>query len=116
MGLVARSLENTGISTIVLTPTPEFQREVGMPRVAAIAYPFGRVVGQVGDIHGQRQVLLAALACLEKADHPGQVFHLPFEWPEAPKEVKWHPPEISPIVKLQLEQIKKAAAAARAKK
>ncbi len=86
-----------------------------MPRVAAIAYPFGRIIGQVGDAQGQREVLKQTLACLEKADHPGQIFHLPFEWPEAPKEVKWHPPEISPIIKLYLEEIKKAAASARKK-
>lgn len=104
------------MATIILTPTPEFHREVGMPRVAAVAYPFGRPVGQVGDVQGQRQVLLATLACLEKADRPGQIFHLPFEWPEAPKEAKWHPPEISPIIKLHLEEIKRAAAQARQQK
>lgn len=86
-----------------------------MPRVAAIAYPFGRIVGDVGDAQGQREVLLETLACLVKADHPGQVFHLPFEWPQIPKETKWQPPEISPIIKLYLEEIKKAAAAARKK-
>lgn len=112
---MARSLEAAGFSTIVLTPTPEFQREVGMPRSAAIAYPYGRPVGQVGDIQGQRQVLLETLACLENAEQPGHICHLPFEWPEAPKEAKWHPPEISPIIKLHLEEIKKAAAQARKK-
>ena len=109
-------MENTGIATIVLTPIPEFNREVGFPRVAAIAYPFGRPVGDVGDRSGQRQVLLKTLACLEKADEPGQVFHLPFEWPETPKAVKWHPPEMSPIIKLHLNEIKKAAVARNKKK
>ena len=79
MGLVARALESAGFATIILTPTPEFHREVGMPRVAAIAYPFGRPVGQVRDSQGQRKVLLETLACLAKADRPGQIFHLPFE-------------------------------------
>ena len=110
MGLVARALEENGISTVVLTPTPEFNREVGFPRVAAIEYPYGRVVGAVDDIEGQRQVLTAALAVFEKAEKPGQVVHLPFTWPETAKKTKWHPPEISPIIKLYLEEIKKAAA------
>ncbi len=112
MGLVARSLEAAGIATIVLTPMPEFHREIGIPRVAAIEYPFGRVVGQVGDPQGQLRVIEAALGCLEKADRPGQAFHLDFTWPEAPKTAKWQPPEISPIVKHFLEEIKKAAAEA----
>ena len=45
MGLVARFLEENGFSTVVLTTTPEFNREIGFPRVAAIEYPYGRVVG-----------------------------------------------------------------------
>jgi hypothetical protein len=86
--------------------TPEFHREVGIPRVAAIEYPYGRPVGEVNDPEGQRRVLLAALSFLEKAERPGQVCHLPFTWPEEPKHTKWHPPEISPIINLYLEEIK----------
>lgn len=93
--------------------TPEYNREVGIPRVAAIEYPYGRTLGQVGDYEGQRKVLLEALSVFGKAQEPGQVFHLPFTWPEEPKDTKWHPPEISPIVKLFLEEIKKAGAEAR---
>ena len=93
--------------------TPEFHREVGVPRVAAIEYPYGRPVGQVHDSAGQRKVLLETLSFMESAHKPGQVFHLPFTWPEEPKNTKWHPPEISPIVKLFLEEIKKAGADAR---
>ena len=86
--------------------TPEFHREVGIPRVAAIEYPYGRPVGEVNDPEGQRRVLMAALSFLEKAERPGQVCHLPFTWPEEPKHTKWHPPEISPIINLYLEEIK----------
>jgi hypothetical protein len=86
---------------------PEFHRLIGIPRVAAIEYPFGRIVGQVHDARGQREVLLKTISCLEKARKPGEVFHLPFTWPEEPKETKWHPPEISPILKLFQAEIKK---------
>lgn len=89
---------------------PEFNREIGIPRVAAIEYPFGRVVGEVNDVDGQQQVLKAALAILETAGKPGEVVHLPFTWPEDPKSCAWHPPEISPIIKLYLDDIKKAGA------
>ena len=93
--------------------TPEFHREIGIPRVAAIEYPYGRTIGQVNDAEGQRNVLREALLVLENAQKAGQVFHLSFTWPEDPKDTKWHPPEISPIVKLLLDQIKKAGAEAR---
>lgn len=98
---------------MTLTVTPEFNREIGIPRVAAIEYPYGRPVGQVNDDEGQRKVLLEALSVLEKAQEPGQVFHLPFEWSEEPKETKWHPPVASPMIKLYLDEIRKAGAEAR---
>jgi hypothetical protein len=81
---------------------------VGIPRSAAIAYPYGRLLGQAGDKNGQREVLLAALSILEKAQNPGEVWHLPFAWPEDPKKTDWQPPEMSPIIKMFLKDIKEA--------
>ena len=95
--------------------TPEFHREIGIPRVAAIEYPYGRTVGQVNDTEGQRKVLLETLSFMEKAENPGQIRHLPFIWPEEPKHTKWQPPEISPIVKIYLDEIKKFGAATKNK-
>lgn len=100
-------MEENGFSTVVLTPSPEFHNAVGIPRSAAIGYPFGRPVGQVNDRDGQRQVLREALAMLEETKSPGEIRHLPFIWPEEPKNTKWHPPEISPLIKANLDQIKK---------
>lgn len=109
MGLAARLLEESAIATVVLTPTWEFHRAVGIPRSAAIAYPYGRPLGQVGDTAGQRKVLLATLGLLETVSSAGTVFHLPDQWPEAPRDTHWHPPEMSPIIKDHLDDIKKAA-------
>ena len=72
MGLAARYLEEKGFCTVVLTPTPDFHRAVGIPRSAAIEYPYGRPVGEVGDREGQRRVLLAALAVFEKGPQAGR--------------------------------------------
>jgi hypothetical protein len=113
VGQVAHYLEENGFSTVILTNTPEFHREVGIPRVAAIEYPYGRPVGQVHDQDGQRKVLKAALSVLENTKEPGQISHLPFTWPEEPKKADWHPPEMSPIVKLNLDEIKRLGAEAR---
>jgi hypothetical protein len=65
-------------------------------------------VGQVGDREGQSRVLREALSVLEKAKKPGEVWHLPFTWHEDPKKADWQPPEMSPLIKYYLEDIKKA--------
>jgi hypothetical protein len=62
----------------------------------------------VGDREAQRKVLLKTLEALEKAKKPGEVWHLPFTWPEEPKNTDWQPPEMSPLIKFYLEDIKKA--------
>jgi hypothetical protein len=108
VGLAARYLEEKGFCTVVLTPTPEFHRAVGIPRSVAIEHPYGRPVGKAGDREGQRKVLLSALSVFEKARMPGEVHHLPFTWPEDPKDTHWHPPEMSPLIKAYLHEIKAA--------
>jgi hypothetical protein len=77
-----------------------YQRLIGMPRVAAIEHPFGRPYGDVNDVQTQTEVLRAALAVFDEASGPGFVSQLPFEWPEAPEDTKWHPAEPSPIIAL----------------
>ena len=98
MGLVARVVEAAGIPTVSLNMIWAYQRIVGMPRVAAIEYPFARPYGDVGDAAGQAAVLRAALAVFASASEAGHVEHLPFVWPEPPRETKWHPKEPSPII------------------
>jgi len=65
-------------------------------------------VGQVGDREGQRKVLLKTFEVLEKAKKPGEVWHLPFTWPDEPKNADWQPPEMSPLIKFYLEEIRQA--------
>jgi D-proline reductase (dithiol) PrdB len=100
VGLVSRAVEAAGIPTVTLNMIWVFQRLIGMPRVAAIAHPFGRPYGDVGDVQTQRAVMRAALEVFETAREPGHVEHLPFEWHEDPKATKWHPAEPSPIIAL----------------
>ena len=65
-------------------------------------------MGQVGDREGQKKVLLKTLEVLEKAKRPGEVWHLPFTWPEEPKKADWQPAEMSPLIRFYLQDIKKA--------
>ena len=99
MGLVQRELEFAGFSTISLTPVPDLTASVSVPRIAAIEFPLGRTLGQPCDSSGQIAVLEATLGALERIQTPGEIVHLPFEWPESPKEVRNHPPEDPPIAR-----------------
>ncbi len=65
--------------------------------MAAIDFPFGRPLGQPGDVDIQRAVLRATLEALRGATVPGAVVELPFRWPEPPDQVQWHPKERSSI-------------------
>jgi hypothetical protein len=78
---------------------PDLTASVSAPRVAAIEYPLGRTLGQPGDAAGQMAVLRATLAALAAIQMPGQVVHLPFEWPEPPKQVRNNPPQEPPIAR-----------------
>lgn len=96
MGLVQRVLEAGGISTVSLSMIPAFTAAVGVPRLAAIAYPLSRPLGRPHDAEGQRAVLRAALAVLASATGPGTTVELPFVWPESRSEAgrgaAVHPP------------------------
>jgi len=93
-------IEAAGIPTVTLELIWVYQRLLGIPRVAAVEHPFGRPFGDVGDADTQRAVLEASLGVIERAEKPGEVVHLPFVWPEDPKQTKWHPAEPSPIIAL----------------
>jgi hypothetical protein len=100
-------VEEAGIATVMLSMMPAYQQSVGAPRVAAISHPFGRPFGDVGDTETQRAVLRAALAFLESARTPGELTHLPFQWPEDPAATKWAPDEPSPIIAMMMKARKK---------
>ena len=79
------------------SPVP-FAEEGHVHAGVAQDVPRGRPYGDVGDVETQTAVLRAALAVFEQAKARGHVEHLPFVWPEDPKETKWHPAEPSPII------------------
>ena len=78
---------------------PDLTAALSVPRLAAIEYPLGRTLGQPCDAAGQMAVLEAILQALESIQTPGEIVHLPFEWPEVPKEVHNHPPVDPPIAR-----------------
>ena len=94
-----REIESAGFSTITLSNIPDLTVAVSAPRIAAIEYPFGRTFGLPGDQDGQMAVLGATLQALLAIDVPGGIVHLPFEWPEPPKQARAHHGDPPPIAK-----------------
>lgn len=92
-----REIEAAGIATIILSNIPDLTASVGVPRIAAIEYPFGRTLGMPGDHDGQMAVLRATLGVLARMETPGSIEHLPFTWPEPPAKARSHPTEPPPI-------------------
>jgi hypothetical protein len=99
VGLVQRELEAAGFSTITLTPVPDLTASVSVPRIAAIEYHLGRTLGRPCEAAEQTAVLEATLNALETIRVPGEIIHLPFEWPEAPKDVHNRLPVDPPIAR-----------------
>jgi D-proline reductase (dithiol) PrdB len=98
VGLVQRENESAGIATMSLSNIPDLTASVGVPRLVAIEYPFGRTLGMPNDAEGQRVVVCATLQAAAHMSHAGERVDLPFEWPEPPKRARAHPPQPPPIV------------------
>jgi hypothetical protein len=72
---------------------------VSVPRLAAVEYPLGYLLGQPGDREGQTAVLRATLNALAEMTGPGSVAQLPFEWPASARRLSARPPKTPPIAR-----------------
>lgn len=97
MGLVARRIEEAGFPTLSISNVPDLTAAVGVPRLVALEHPFGRTLGQPGDVERQLAVLRGTFHALEEMTAPGSIVHLPFDWPEPLSKARSHPPEPPPI-------------------
>jgi D-proline reductase (dithiol) PrdB len=102
VGLVQREIEAAGISTICLSNIAAFTASVGAPRVAAIEHPGSQPLGPPGDADGQREILAATLDALVSIESPGQIVHLPFQWPKGVR--RGMPRKLPPIAKLLMKK------------
>ena len=73
MGLIARVLEENGISTVCLNMRREVAENVKPPRTLFVKFPFGAPIGPAGDTETQRGVIMEALEILTTATRPGTI-------------------------------------------
>ncbi len=106
--MLARTFEEAGMSTVLVTMMPYWSERVGVPRTVGVEFPYGHPLGQPGDRETQMEIIRAALSLLAEAVGPGEIRELDYEWPQDVAEAKrdWQPPEPSPIIKMMLEQAK----------
>lgn len=80
MGLIARVLEEAGISTICVNMRREVAENVKPPRTLFVEFPFGAPLGPAGDTVTQRGVIREALDILVSAIEPGTIIDSPRAW------------------------------------
>jgi len=79
VGLIARIVENAGISTICIVSLKAIAEQVRPPRTLHLAWPFGHPLGEPGNRVQQLAVLHAALQGLVTAQ-PGQILEPGWRW------------------------------------
>jgi D-proline reductase (dithiol) PrdB len=79
-GLIARTLEEHGIPTVIVMMYKEMADKVHPPRVAHVRFPFGRPMGEPSNPDQHRVVAEDAMHILATATEPGAVVTLPYRW------------------------------------
>jgi len=103
--VLARTFEAAGMSTVLVTVMPFWSEKIGVPRTAAVEFPFGHTLGHAGEAREQAAVIGGALRALAEAREPGAVVHLPYTWPDFERwKREWQPEKPSPIIRMLREQ------------
>ena len=80
MGLIARILEASGISTVSLSSAHSITAAANPPRAVFLDYPLGQTAGRAGDPNGQDLVMNSALNALETMTQPGAIETIDLDW------------------------------------
>lgn len=81
--LVARHLEQNGISTIVMGCAKDIVEHCGVPRLLFSDFPLGNAAGRPHDPESQRATLELALSVLESATGPRTTVQNPLRWTDS---------------------------------
>ena len=80
VGLIARQVEEAGISTLCLTSARDITRAAWPPRGAFLDFPLGHTAGRPNQPDLNRSIMIDALAALETIDEPGRIVELRHRW------------------------------------
>lgn len=88
MSLVARVLEENGISTIVIGSAKDIVEYCGVPRYLFTDFPLGNPCGRPYDHTSQRLIMSQALAMLDNCEVPGTTIDTGLVWDDS---ASWKP-------------------------
>lgn len=83
MSLIARHLEENGISTVTFSNARDITASACNPRTVFNNYPLGNACGRPYDVENQREILKAGFGMLENATSPGEIVDTPFVWSDS---------------------------------
>jgi hypothetical protein len=82
VGLIARGIEEVGISTVYLGSCKDMMAQVKAPRGALLDFPLGRQCGKPHESDLQTRILKDTLSILTAVTVPGEIVDLSYEWGE----------------------------------
>jgi hypothetical protein len=80
VSLIARHLEENGISTAIMGCARDVVEECGVPRFVFTDFPLGNPCGKPWDPDMQRSITGIALDLLDRAWLPRTTIQTPFQW------------------------------------
>jgi hypothetical protein len=80
VSLVARQLEENGISTVILGSALDIVEYCGVPRFLFTDFPLGNPCGRPFDNQSQQEILAQAFTLLETANRAGTTRRNPMVW------------------------------------
>ena len=78
--MVASAIEAIGIPTVLVMMFKEVAEAMRPPRVAHVRFPFGRPLGEPGNVAQQRVIIEDGLNILVENQVPGTIGDLPYRW------------------------------------
>jgi hypothetical protein len=82
VGLIARALEQEGVSTVCVVLNRDIAENVIPPRALHVHFPYGAPLGPAHHAETQEAVIKAALGVLVNAAEPGTIVEAGIEWPD----------------------------------
>ncbi|MBX3001952.1 MAG: hypothetical protein KF893_25735 [Caldilineaceae bacterium] len=83
MGLIARTVEASGIPTVTISITRDLTEAVGVPRSVFVKWPLGHPLGEANAASQQRTLIYEALHQLVAAQEPGVIHDPGYRWRRA---------------------------------
>ena len=97
-GLIAREIEEAGMSTIVLGSLKNVLKNVKPPRTVLVRFPFGQVFGASFDSASQKEILTECLIHLKSIKEPGEIAEFGFRWQDSIKKAMTAKPDLQSMM------------------